>query len=410
MNRRTGLTIAMAWCTVACGASTPTETSPRAGDTLTPSPTPFVFHLRENDTFDYSLWTFRSDPRTGTLIPRSETKLGLNARGYAVHPTQPFVYVRAYASSGSSDTVLRAFRVESDGTLGSVSDLAVPPTVGWVVSLSFDATGRRLYLIGRGAVAMCSLGPGGIPRLEATDLFPGSRVYAAAFSSSHAYVAATTVRNNTATSAIRVYRLDESGRPAAEQQSVAGSVRETDNGAFTSAVGSLVSSGRQLLVAFGVIEPSGNEVGIQPYAIDATTGLLKPVPGAPFVGSVSETSYPDFSGLEPRNFVIHPTGRFVYVNETVQISNRLPSHVQEDSVDSVLTAYRFDAAIGTVARAPGSSVSTGPLGETLEMSPDGSFLYVGRLGWSARDSVLGFRIDAEAGALTPVGSAFTFPR
>ncbi|MBV8068226.1 MAG: beta-propeller fold lactonase family protein [Candidatus Eremiobacteraeota bacterium] len=120
------------------------------------------------------------------------------------------------------------------------------------------------------------------------------------------------------------------------------------------------------------------------YRIDATTGMLKPVPGSPFAL--------DYSSFGPNGIVVDPTGRFAYV-----------------ASDAGVSAFSINAATGVLARIPGSPFATeraafGTSGfgtASIAISPSGRHAYV--LNYD-RNTVSAYTIDA-TGALEPVGSS-----
>ncbi|GIW86572.1 MAG: 3-carboxymuconate cyclase [Isosphaeraceae bacterium] len=114
-------------------------------------------------------------------------------------------------------------------------------------------------------------------------------------------------------------------------------------------------------------------------------------PDAP-LGLVHQTD--TAPGAGPRHLAFHPSGRFVYVN---------------NELNSTITAYRFDAASGTLDEIetestlppgghPGNSTA-----ETV-VHPSGRFVYVSNRG---HDSIACFEIDPDSGALTPRGQTKT---
>jgi len=93
------------------------------------------------------------------------------------------------------------------------------------------------------------------------------------------------------------------------------------------------------------------------YARDAATGTLAPNAAQPWVATRP--------GAGPRQLVMHPAGGFAYlINE----------------LDSTMTAYRYDAAAGTLAEL--QTLSTLPAGfagrstcAEVQIAPSGRFLY-----------------------------------
>ena len=126
----------------------------------------------------------------------------------------------------------------------------------------------------------------------------------------------------------------------------------------------------------------GGDIVLQ-FRFDRMTG--RPTPNTPpFV----ETK----KGAGPRHFVFHPNHRFAYgVNE----------------LDATVSTYRFARGMGlltlidSVSILPPAFKGSAPFSAAdLHTTPDGRFLYASE---RASNSLAGFKIDAESGALAPVG-------
>jgi 6-phosphogluconolactonase len=110
-------------------------------------------------------------------------------------------------------------------------------------------------------------------------------------------------------------------------------------------------------------------------------------------GAVSQHDPPEAAvkeGSGPRHFVLHPSGRYVYLL---------------GELDASVYVFAFDGEAGTLT--PIQSVSAlppgftgGPAAADIHTTADGRFLYA-----SVRNSstLAGFRVDAETGLLSPVG-------
>jgi 6-phosphogluconolactonase len=117
------------------------------------------------------------------------------------------------------------------------------------------------------------------------------------------------------------------------------------------------------------------------FQVNASTGALTPVAGAPF------TSAP-----VPSLFVIRPNGKFIY----------------GITADSVLTAFGLDSAfsmhtVGTVS-VPSSAIA-------LAFDRSGSFLYALSTanGASGADELMTYQVDAATGMLHLVGAPYPVP-
>lgn len=122
---------------------------------------------------------------------------------------------------------------------------------------------------------------------------------------------------------------------------------------------------------------------IYAYRIDGTTGALTTIPGSPYSAGYA---YPPTTG----NFVVDPTGRFLY-----------------EGSDSVY-AFGIDATTGALIPVAGSPFAVLGVGGRVGMrlDPTGRFLYVLTTDlqsvdtWSAEIS--SYAVDASSGALTPL--------
>ena len=101
-------------------------------------------------------------------------------------------------------------------------------------------------------------------------------------------------------------------------------------------------------------------------------------------------------GAGPRHLVFHPNGRFVYlINE----------------LDATIDACAVDPRSGTlrnvqmVAMLP-PDYPEKPSAADIHVTPDGRFLYASE---RASNTIAGFSIEAETGALSPIGSVETEP-
>lgn len=406
MSRNAALAIAALLATSACGASSTndltTPTVPAA------APLPFLFRMRlDYETVERSLWTFRSDDQTGKLIPASETPLGREVGGWTVHPSQPYVYVGlGRLSTRQSAASVRTYHVGSDGQLSVAGELALPDTFDKPRKLVLDRSGPRLYVSGQDRVAAFAI-DAGPARLITDDVFPGFYVSAITFSARFAYV------NMTRTSqwAINVLPIDTAGLPAPEP------LQQVDDGSL-GLLAAPPSAPFKMIVSRVAPDRNSPQSALQPYTIDPS-GRLRPASGDAVFNPVDLGDYPGALAAfaQPRTVAFHPNGRFLYVGESIEVMQRfVPSHVNQFTAGSLIATYRVNPSAGTLTPVPGSPIRTGFPRQyfyagTLDFSPSGAFLYAGPGGGAPFQDVLGYRIDAEMGALTPLGeAASTFPR
>jgi hypothetical protein len=397
---------------LACGSATPTQPEPR------PEPTyrsPFVFRLSyDTGRYGYRLRTFRSDPTTGVLTSVAELPLEHAERQFIAHPGRPFLFTVYMAERKSFDQpppplVVRTYSVDGEGRLNRLDDLPLPAAFGQSLRFSFDPSGDRVYLIGERTVALCEFRPDGVPSIVASDVFPNVRVNGLTFASRFMYVITR--------SEVRVYTFDPAtglavGNPL---QLTSGGESATYYGGTNSESAPQALS--KLLVAYGPASPT-EPPRLQPYSIDAVSGRLSAIPGAAFSPKVArediQSSWFTSASAYFQTLLIHPSGRFVYVGESVEGGIQTPTHFHQEPVASRILGYRFDPQARTFTPVPGSPIYTSRtpklLAGTLESSPDGTFLYSGPPSSTSAGKILGYRIDAETGALTPLPvPAFQFP-
>ena len=147
---------------------------------------------------------------------------------------------------------------------------------------------------------------------------------------------------------------------------------------------------------FGVaIVPSGKFAyvtagygGIYAYAINASSGVLKQVRGSPFA-----------SGTDATGIAIDPHGEFAYMTNTVANN---------------VSAYTISRSSGALTHVKGSPFIAGTLPIAVAIDPTGKCAYVANEGYGSAGNVSAYAINASSGALKPVkGSPFNagvFPR
>jgi 6-phosphogluconolactonase len=123
------------------------------------------------------------------------------------------------------------------------------------------------------------------------------------------------------------------------------------------------------------------------YRFDADTGSL--VPGEPPFATVAP-------GAGPRHFAFHPSGRFAYVINELNVT---------------LTVFRSDPDRGTLTELetvstlpPNASVQQGFSTADVRLHPSGKFLYGSNRGF---DTIVVFTVDEKTGRLTQVQNAST---
>lgn len=174
----------------------------------------------------------------------------------------------------------------------------------------------------------------------------------------------------------------------ADSGSISGYTINATSGALTTVVGAPFGADGE---PFGLaIDPTGKFAfvtnvfsnSVSAYTINATNGVLTPVAGSPF----------GTGGGEPEGVAVDPTGKFVYV---------------PNSESNSVSAFTINATSGALTPVAGSPFATGttPQGVmNMAFDPNGRFAYVTNQNSS---NVSAYSIDATSGALTPVaGSPF----
>jgi 6-phosphogluconolactonase len=129
--------------------------------------------------------------------------------------------------------------------------------------------------------------------------------------------------------------------------------------------------------------PRDNGVAIEAHAVDASTGLLQPVPGSPFAAGRSS------------RLVLDDAGRYAYL-------------IQADALNFTASLYAFsvDATTGALAPVAGSPyvLPPGALYGGIHVRPGGRFVYVTNFA----NKVVAYAVQPGSGALVPLpGSPYT---
>jgi 6-phosphogluconolactonase (cycloisomerase 2 family) len=147
--------------------------------------------------------------------------------------------------------------------------------------------------------------------------------------------------------------------------------------------GTLAKTGAPITVAnkpgCATLAPPGNFAyiasadsnSISAYSVDSQTGALSPIQTQPW--SFTTT---------PRNVVIEPAGKYLYV-----------------ATESDISGFEIDAATGTLTPIAGSPFSAFSTGNLIAVEPSGTYAYVTNP--NAAD-IMAFRLDANTGALQAI--------
>jgi 6-phosphogluconolactonase (cycloisomerase 2 family) len=308
---------------------------------------------------------FRVDPATGAL-----TGLG-TPYGVGYFPTSvvathdsKFLYVTVFTNNQ-----VVGFAIQPDGSLVPTpgSPLAVAGAPFW---LTADPSGNFVYASTQGAgITVLAVDPAtGAPSI-ASSVATGGAPQDAALTPDGAYFYQT------------LSAMDQ----------VAGFAIDRNSGTLSALVPpgpttatyprgiAIDPSGKFLYVT---IETSwiGPSTAVDAYSIDAASGALTRIPGAPFT-----------AGANPIAAVCDPSGRFLYVS---------------DADAQTISAFSIDPDSGVLMEIAGSpfAVAGGPGTGNLTVDPSGQYLYVATTG-SSSPGILGFTINQATGALSPNPSA-----
>jgi len=113
-----------------------------------------------------------------------------------------------------------------------------------------------------------------------------------------------------------------------------------------------------------------NSKNIGAMTIDVQTGVLTAIKGSPYPG-----------GELPRSVAMAPSGQFVYM-----------ASINDDNV----SGYRIDPATGALTNVPGSPFAAGDAPQFMAIHPNGKFAFLST--WNSQ-SILTYRVDEKTGAL-----------
>lgn len=146
------------------------------------------------------------------------------------------------------------------------------------------------------------------------------------------------------------------------------------------------------------------------FNIDATTGVLTPVSGTPFVWSLPGS--PTSPGAQPASLSIDPQNQFAFITGT-------SCHDEGLCNFNILSAWMFNSSTGDLTESAETNTPAGIDDRSMiRTEPSGKFLYALAIashvaGEPGEAEILGYRIDRSSGKLTLIpGSPFNrmFPR
>lgn len=315
-------------------------------------------------------YTIDDDTGSLTSVPGSPFITGLNPLSIAAHPTGRFAYVAT-----ASPPNLWGYAVEPEkGTLLALDDFPfLLPEGGDPTSVAVEPRGQFLYVARRGPPGILqgfsiNAQTGALSELEGSPFpaaeFPFSVTVEA--TGRFAYVA------HVQPARVSAYAVDP------------------DTGALTQIPGSPYLTPEGSTPFSVAVDPFSRFVylpnsrfgdEVLAFAIDAETGGLTRIAGAPLR-----------AGESPTSVAIDPAGKYVYV-----------ANFGRFFVGSV-SVFVIDPETGALREIGGSPFPSGAGARAVAVHPDGMFLYVAN---SIAGNVSGFFIDHPTGILIPVpGSPF----
>jgi 6-phosphogluconolactonase (cycloisomerase 2 family) len=419
-----------------------------------------------------TIWSFALDSNTGvpTQIAGSPLAAGANIALLGVHPNGKFIYARRGPQTQTVANGVAVFAINQ--STGALTEIAGSPfdTGANPLAIAFDPTSRRMYaghLLVQDTPEFNVRAYSVHPDTGALTVIGGSPFASPAFplsldvdsSGRYLYVA------NTQSNQLTGYRISGSGSLSqlasspsnvgasptvvtAEEGTAplslsskfvyvtdpAGSIRSFNiaaDGTLNAGAVPSVPASAPLGVTldhqgrFAYVAAPG-ESAVRIYAVNAGTGTLTEIAGSPIV-----------TGGNPQYVAIEPSGRYAYVSipsttsivkytvdaATGGLSSPVPKTVT-GAQDLVITpngrwlmatpasgravySYSIDASNGEL----GSEVEL-DLGPTIAIAsiaidPSGKFAYITDVA-NGEGELRQFRINAQTGALSPIGFPFSF--
>ncbi len=423
----------------------------------------FVYYF---DSASGTIAAFAINPNTGvpTQMTGSPFAAGTNVALLGVHPNGRFIYARRGPQTQDQANGIAAFSM--DPSNGSLSQVAGSPfdTSANPLAITFDPTGYKMYaghLLVQDTPEFNVRAYSVDPRTGALTPLGGSPFASPAFPAAldvdstgkYLYVA------NTQSNQLTAYSIDNgdgslsqlTSSPSnvgatptvvtTEQDSTplslsskfvyvtdpAGNIRTFDIAADgTLSAGAAVAANAPLGITldpqgrFAYGADSGTDA-IRIYSINASTGALSEI-----------SSSPVNVGADPQYVVIEPSGRYAYVSlpsstsivkfsvdaSTGALSSPVLKIVTDDVQDLAITpngrwlmgtpasgstiySYTIDAGSGELGPEVALNVGPGVTIDSIAIDASGKFAYISD---PANEALRQFQINAQTGALSPVGT------
>src|SRR5262249_33008764 len=296
-------------------------------------------YVTNNDVSSISI--FRVVASAGALEPmRTLATPGGGATYCEVHPSGRYMFVSAQVAN-----TLSSYAIDPDGTLSLVSGSTVS-TGANPHNLAMGPEGRFLYVANTSSDSVSAFAvrtDGTLAEIAGSPFATGHVPYDVKVSGSGRYAYVT----NRDSEDISIFAVDANSgtlTPIAQKPFAIGCKTPPCG---PRAIEFSPDGGR----AF-VVNRFSRDVSV--FAVDATTGELRPTAGSPYR-----------AGTDPRSAAAHPSGRYLYV----------PNTVSND-----VSAYAIDSATGALAELPGSPYAAGRVPLAIEIDAEGRRVYVANSG------------------------------
>jgi 6-phosphogluconolactonase len=362
-----GLAVLLAACSGpgSSGGITPSSLAPGLRVPLVPNATHAAAeqHAYVSDWVTGNVDAYAIDAKSGALKSLGLTvTTGTEAQPVTIDPTGKFAYVADYGSNN-------VYAYTIDSATGALTPVAGSPfTAGTEPDgLTTDPAGKFAYVANAGSdnvyAYTIDASSGALTPVKGSPFTIGGAAYWAVVDLKGKFV----------------YVSYENASGAGD---VAAFAINASTGALKPMVGSPFSVGNY--PGWMTADPSdkylyvtnSNSNNISGFAIDAKSGALTPVPKSPFP-----------TGDYPYSVIVEPTGKFLY-------------EVNSDSFN--VSAYTIDATTGSLTAVKGSPFATGFYPQSIAVDATSSFVYVANYGtnYFSTGNVAGYKINKTSGSLT----------